>query len=375
MSLKPWKTRTLGAALVAGAIFAVPGAATATTPVGDPSVGTVKAHVNLSLGALAKVEALVEAGKDGRALKVFLKSRAEIGRARADVATMLKTATSTGDTVDAATALSLVADLQLGNIPNILAMLDEVEGKVEAALAKAALADAQARNRAVDVLQVLLTTVPEEARGVISELISKLISDEGAGVGLQVDLLADMELTAPIMRLVTRTLDTVLDGQARGAGIMSQLLPLLPEDAQQALTEALDLVKQQQEAAFELLNTVLDTVPIPPFVRNIVDGIIEQTQSLLNGLFGVIVSPTDSTGEVSTPSTPSAPSPVVPGLGGVIPNIGGLIPDVGALLGGVLDPSKLVGSLLPGGLNPFDILRNLLGGIQVPTGGTGGLFG
>jgi hypothetical protein len=401
------RRRMLGLALATGAALAIPTAAQAQTVSVNASL---KAHVKASTTLLNKATKLAAAGKDDLALKAFVQSRLEVARARADVTAILRVATTPKLRVDAAAAIGAVAQLHSVNVVKLLSLVDDVEGKFEKLLTEAAKADTLARNTAVEVLNILMAAVPQAARADVSGMISALVTGRGVDVDAQVQLLVGSDLPASLKAVVTKTLSAGLTGQAQAAAIVAELIPLAPPSARAILVKVFETVRTEQQAAFEALNEILSTAPIPPSVRALVRGIMAQVNALIADLYasvgthGGTTTPaggtTPSTGGTSTTS-PSIPVPgiglpgmgglpdlghLIPDLGHLIPDVKGLIPDLrtlvptvkaipahllNGLLGpGGLNPMQLVTGFLGGNFNPFDILHQITGGLTIPVLGT-----
>jgi hypothetical protein len=142
----------VGAVLVAGAL-AFPVGASAHIQTG---VSSVKAHTNRADVALDRAVALFEKNRDGRAKQSFHRSRREMGQATAEAARLRRAANSGSARAAAARAQTLVADQQDENIEQLTELLDEVEGRVKNAIARAALADTRGRVKALAIIEVLL---------------------------------------------------------------------------------------------------------------------------------------------------------------------------------------------------------------------------
>jgi hypothetical protein len=105
--------RALGAALVVGASLALPAAALAA---GGNAAVNVKAHVSGSQAALKLAIKLSASGQLDKSFTAFLKSRTELGQARAGVIGLLQGALDPVARANAAKALALLGQLEDTNI-------------------------------------------------------------------------------------------------------------------------------------------------------------------------------------------------------------------------------------------------------------------
>lgn len=407
------RVRTLGLALAAGAALAIPAGAAAQG--GPSSIADVQVHAKASQIALSGAVRAAVGSNDAPALKLFLKSRVELAKARTEANGIVKNAITAEARVKAANALSIVANVESNGLPKLLGMVDDVTGSLQKAVAKATLVDTLARDRAVDVLQVLLAGVPAAAQNVISQTVSSLMTGHTDEVHLGASILVDVNVPAAVKSILSTVLGAGLEGQAGAAGGLKDIVGILPQPVQDTLTSTFDMVKQEQQKAFGVLDNVLDVAPLPAPVRSIITNVMNMTQNLLNGLFSsltpappVATTPAPSTGG-TTPSVSPAPGGTVAPVTGptdllsgilgagsmpinLINSILGSIPNpmnlVSGLLGGLtgttqtttpapttgtpstgsfLDPTQLLNALLPGGLNPFQLLGGILGGAPATT--------
>jgi hypothetical protein len=357
--------RAIGAALAVGASLALPAAALA---VGGNAGVSVKAHVNGSQTALKLAIKLSASGQLDKSFTAFLRSRTELGKARAGVIGLLKGALTPLARADAAKALALLGQLEDTNISKLTSLLDDVTGPFQKAVAKANLTDTAARDRAIGILEALLPGLPSIVQGPISNVISGLMAGNGVQVQSQASLLANVGLTPDIKKLVTQAIGTGLQGQAQSMVGIQSILGVIPGPVQQQLQSALDLAKGQTKIAFDMVGGVMKNAPVPPAVSSLVTGILNQVQGILDGVFGMFGS-SPAAGPANGPANGPAAGPV----GGILP--GGLIPDLGGIItcvfpSGLPTTASLVGGALPVGLDPTKIVGCLTGALGVgnPTG-------
>lgn len=172
------------AVLVAGAL-AFPVGASAHVGTG---VSSVRAHTDKADAALDRAVALFERNRDGRGEQSLRRSRREMGQATAEAARLRRTARSASARAAAARAQVLVADQLEENVELLEGLLDEVEGRVENLVAKAALADTRGLDKAIAIIEVLLEQgLPSQAiaglNAALSALSQALEGHAGEGPG------------------------------------------------------------------------------------------------------------------------------------------------------------------------------------------------
>jgi hypothetical protein len=348
----------VGAALALGASLALPAALAQGAPAPSASV---KAHVNGSQAALKLAIRLSSNGQADAAFKAFLKSRTELGKARAGVISLLKGALTPLARADAAKALALLGMLEDTNVSKLTGLLDDVDGTFQKAVAKANLNDTAARDRAIGILQALLPGLPAVVQGPIGSVIGSLMNGNGVQLSGQASLLAG-GLVPDVSKLVSKALGIGLQGQAQALVGVQSIIGAVPGPVQQQLESAMQIAKGQTETAFGLIDGALGMTPAP--VRSTLTGIFGQVQGVLNTVFGML-------GQLPavTPAVPAVPAATpAPGVvPSVVPDLGGIIKCV--FPNGVPTPASLAGGVLPAGLDPTKILGCLTGGgLTDPTG-------
>src|SRR5205085_4509017 len=124
-------------------------------------------------------------------------------------------------------------------------------------------------------------------QGPISSAISGLMAGNGAQVQSQASLLANVGLTPDIKKLLSQAIGTGLQGQVQSLVGIQSILGVIPGPVQQQLQSALDLAKSQTKTAFQMVEGVLKTAPVPPAVSSIVNGVMSTVQGVLDTVFGM----------------------------------------------------------------------------------------
>ena len=348
-------------ALAAAALPAVAIAApAAASPLAGAAVGaTIKVHVNGSYAALNMAVRLSASGHANQAFVAFRKSRTELGKARAGVIALLKAAKTPAARADAAKALALLGKLEHTNISKLSALLDDVGGPFQKAVAKANLTDTAARDRAIGILQALLPGLPAVVQGPISNVIGSLMNGNGGQVKIQAELLSAKDVTPDIKKIVSQAIGTGLQGQAQALVGIQSIIGAVPGPAQQQLQSALDLAKTQTMSALNMVQGILKNAPVPPGVASMINGILGQMQTLLNQMFGMFAPASPA-----APAPATTPAPTGPAGPSILPDLGGILKCV--FPAGLPSPTSLVGGALPAGFDPSKILGCLTGGNGVP---------
>jgi hypothetical protein len=386
----------LGIALAASAALTIPTGALAAPGGTGATQDAVQAHANRSHAALVQAARIARGSNDRHAQRLFMRSRSELGKARAGANAIVRRATTPGARAHAAEALGVVASLESKNLPQLIGMVDDVSGAFQKAVAKAALVDTLARDRAVDVLQVLLAGVPAAALETISDTVATLMTGHTDEVSAGVGVIGQIDIPGTVKSILSTTLGAGMHGQAGSAGGLRDIIGALPGTVQDTLSSAFDLVKQEQQKAFTLLNQTLTAVPLPASVRSIITGVMETTRSLLDGLLSslapsqpVATTPPAPAAPVTVPSVGSGtPAPVVTGptdllsgilgagsmpinlLNSILNSIPNPLTLINGILGAVPNPMSIVGNVVNAVPNPTTLMSGILGGLS--TGLTGG---
>jgi hypothetical protein len=369
-------SRSLAAALAAGALIAIPAAASAA-----PSAS---AHVSASAvvtaqtvqadKALDRALAMFTKGADRAALNSFHQSRMHLAKAMSATAKLTNKAKTDKARAEAAKAWGVIAMQRDENLAQLVKIIEKVNAKTDKIVAKVLLADTKHRDVAISVIQDLINAgVTPQAEAGLNRIIAALSTGRAAEIGAQVGLLTETKLPEAAQQSVAIAIQTNVAAQARVAAVLDELIPQLPEDARAELEKALKLVKAQLAAAAEMMEQVTNL--LPPFIRPLIEGVLHDIQELVDAITAPLVS-----GEVVTPPEAPATETPVPG----VPTIPGVeIPQVPMpfpipLPDFVLD---IINSFLPGGLPmetsgfqlPF--VSDFLGGMFGEGGFLGGFFG
>src|SRR5712691_7532771 len=152
-------TKSLAAALAAGALIALPALGSASP---QSALEQVKTHTDRAQSALTKAQTLFGKGKDAQAAQSFGRSRSELGIAASEAAKLIRTASTSAERVEAAKALRLVASQRARNLPTLAQLTIPAQGAVESQIAQAALADTTGRDKAIGILTSIAGKVPAQ---------------------------------------------------------------------------------------------------------------------------------------------------------------------------------------------------------------------
>jgi hypothetical protein len=304
-----------------------------------------------------------------------MRSRSELGKARVGANAIVKRAVTPDARVHAAEALGIVASLESKNLPQLIGMVDDVSGAFQKAVAKAALVDTLARDRAVDVLQVLLAGVPAAALDTLSDTVASLMTGHTDEVSAGVGVLGQLDVPNTVKSILSTALGAGMHGQAGSAGGLRDIIGSLPDGIQDTLTSAFDLVKLEQQKAFNLLNQTLAGVPLPASIRSIITGVMNTTRTLLDGLLSSL-APTQSVATTAPATNPAPAAPVtVPSVGGaVVPVVTGPTDLLSGILGAGSMPINLLNSILGSIPNPLTLINGILGAMPNPMTMVGGVL-
>lgn len=374
-------SRTLAAAIAAGALIAIPATASASQ---GPSASAVKSYTVKADTSLDHAVQLFNRGNDATGIKAFKQSRFFLGKAKALSTLLTKTADTDAERAQAAKAWQFLAVERDENLAQLTKLLSTVNASTDKIIATALLADTKHRDAAIGIIQDLIDQgVTSSAEAGLNRIIAALTSGRAAEIGAQVNVLAEVKLPVDAQKAIALAIQANLGAQARVAAVLDSLIPQLPEDARGQLEKALDLVNQQLEAAADMMDDVDDL--LPPFVRPMVQGILNDVKDMIAAITAPFVqTPGTDTPTTGTPGTdPTTPTtePQVP-VPFPIPMPSFVMDIINQILPGGL-PIPSTGVPVPGmqdffnsffGQNGF--MSGLFGGGAGTGGGMfGGLFG
>ena len=257
------RSRALGAAIAAGALVALPAAASAA-PV--DAAAKVAVHTDRADAALDRASELFAAGRERPAVNALNRSRIALRQALKVSVKVVRKADTDEERGVAATAVIDVAKQMDENIPTLVGLIEKADTpRADVRLAKAALADARAREKAIAILQELIEDgLSDEAEAAVAAAIAALSTDRAAEIAKANEVLADPEVSKAAGRHVRLTIDVSLRGQERAEAIQQQLITHLPEAARQGLQRAQDAIDAEREkpAAGETEDPA--TTPVAP---------------------------------------------------------------------------------------------------------------
>lgn len=303
-----YRSRTIGTALAVGAIVALPGVASAHPAV---AVSTVTAHTDRADAALARASALFAAGKDAKATVAFAQSRAQTRAAVAAAAKLVHTAKTPAERAAAARALRAVATAQDAQIPDVVKLLGPAKPAAESPIAAAALADTRGRDKAIGILNALLTEgVPSGARAGIGRAIAALSIDRSAEVSAEATVAAGADVSPRTAATLAKVIDANLRGQARATAILTTLKGRLPAAAAAGLDRALVAVATEQGEASATLRTAAPGMPEP--VQEFVGQVADRAADKAAGMRAQVPPPPPVPANAGAPQTPAGPPAETP---------------------------------------------------------------
>jgi hypothetical protein len=328
-------SRTLAAAIAAGALIAIPATASASE---GPSATDVKSYTAKADLSLDRAVAMFTRGNDAPGLKAFRLSRAYLGKANALSTLLTNNADTDAERAQAARAWQFLAVERDENLAQLATLLEKVNAQTDKIVATALLADTKHRDAALGIIQDLIDQgVSENAEAGLNRIIAALTSGRATEIGAQVNLLAEIKLPNDAQKSIALAIQANLGAQARVAAVLDSLIPQLPEEARGQLEKALDLVNKQLEAAAAMLDDVDDL--LPPFVRPMVQGILDDVKDMIAAITAPWVqAPVAETPSTGTPTT----DPETPATGSQVP-----MPFPIPMPSFVMD---IINQFLPGGL-------------------------
>jgi hypothetical protein len=299
-------SRTLAAAVAAGALIAIPATASAAP---GPSAASVKAYTVKADAALDRAVAMFEKDNDRAGIRQFRLSRAWLGKAKMMSTRLANRADTAGERTRAANAWRLIALQRDENMDELVALFDKVNAAVDKMVAQALLADTKHRDAAIATIQELIDAgVNPKVETSLNELIAHFSSGRATEIGQQMNALAEVKLPTEAQKAVAMAIQTSLASQARAAALLNGLIPQLPDASRTQLQAALDMVHDQLQAAYELMDDVVDLMP--PFVRPMVEKMLADVKAMIAAIAAPFVP--SAPPAPTTPTAPSTPPPPPP---------------------------------------------------------------
>lgn len=269
-------------ALIASGALALPAGANAADI--QTAVSAVQAHTDRADSALDRAVALYEKNADRSARRAYATSRKEMGLAKAAAAKARRQAHTSSEQVKAAKAQELVADQLDSNVEELVGVMPEAPARDENKIASAARADTKGREKAIGVLTVLLTKVPEQARTAIAKALAQLSTNRDSEAKAEARTLTSKHVSNKNKRRVMSALRTSVDGQVTASQTLALLIASsdMPAESKQGLQTAYDNVTAEHGSVADILSRLSSRMPA--FARTFVEGIITQARTDAQGM-------------------------------------------------------------------------------------------
>lgn len=290
------------------AVAAVVPAAGASAHI-NVGVDSVKKHTDRADSGLDRAVALFERNADRRGSRELARSRRELGRATAEAARLRRQARTQNQRAEAARATTLVAAQRDENIEPLVGALDEVSGRVENTVAKAALADTRGRDKAMAVISSLLEQgVSEKAAVGLSKALAALAQERDGEIRAEATELVGRDVSRSGKRRLARTVGANVAGQSTAAQKLAALIadPDMPAEAKPGLQRAYDAVIAEHAGIADILTRFSDRMPA--FVRSFVEQVVTQARSDAQGMRENRPAPPTG-GQQTWPTAPSQAGP------------------------------------------------------------------
>jgi hypothetical protein len=211
----------------------------------NPSLATVFDHTRAADRALERALAEWDAHALGAARSDFATNRAQMGKAVAEKAQLIKDATTPAERLAAAKAVVAVARQATVDETAFAKVARDLRrgSKLQRRVLRAASVDT-ARAKALAVLNDLLASLPDAAQTHVANAIARLtLSHEGAVRQLGKDVTSS-RVGATAKAIAAADLEADVHGQAHAVNLLQALMPLLPAQAQSGLQTSLDAIGQ-----------------------------------------------------------------------------------------------------------------------------------
>ena len=208
-----------------------------------PSLTTVLGHTRAADRALERALAEWDAHALGTARSDFATNRAELGKAVAEKAQLIKDASTPAERLAAAKAVVAVARQATVDETAFAKVARDLRrgSKLQRRVLRAASVDT-ARAKALAVLNDLLDSLPDAAQTHVANAIARLtLSHEGAVRQLGKNVTSS-RVGAAAKAIAAADLEADVHGQAHAVNLLQALMPLLPAQAQSGLQTSLDAI-------------------------------------------------------------------------------------------------------------------------------------
>jgi hypothetical protein len=245
------------AALCATLAFAPAGLAHA-----NPSLATVLAHTRAADVALDRAIANFNAHALGAGRSQFATNRAQMGKAVAEKAALIREATTPAERLTAAKAVVAVAK-QAGVDATAFARATRAlprGSKLQLAVVRAAAADS-ARSTAVAKLTELLASAPNAAQAGLTKALARLTMSHQPTVTQLGRAVTSRAVGSAAKAAAAAAISTDVTGQARAINVIQALQPLLPAQAQNGIATALEAIGMSLDAQSRALEAVAAHAP------------------------------------------------------------------------------------------------------------------
>ena len=267
---------------------------------------TVAVHTDRADAALARAVELFEANRDRRGARALKVNRAEIGKATVAAAKLLRDADSGAERRTAAKALRLVATTRDDAVETLVAAVEEASGRVDSAIAQAALSDTRGREKALAVLGALTDELPEQAQAGVAKAIAALSTDRAPEARAEAAAIASGAISTRAQRTLAKALEANLDRQVVAAETLRALIASddVSGSGKAGLRRAYDAVTADHAAAAAAVGEFSDRMP--EWARAFVEQVVAQAQEDATQM-------RENRPEPPNPSTPEPPvEPVQP---------------------------------------------------------------
>jgi hypothetical protein len=331
------------------ALAAVPATASATSLDSTRSSNqTVQAHVTKAQKAVKRLQRAVRTG-NGAVVKRELKTARSQTVAAARVARRMTYAASTDPQEIAATQALTLAGTQYEQLTEaITALVDEINGRAQALIAKAISPSIAGKQQIIDLLNSMVDKVPAEVQPVLASVIAALSVGDATGVENLDDAVDSGTLPVNISAIVTQALNLATESIQSAFDTVQSLLPLLPPAAQGPLAAILDKVTSAEgnivpdvlTTVTGLIDSILGSLPFAGGTTatgsfglgGLLDGLVGDGAETVPGGAGTTISNLLG-GVLGGGSAPAGSTAPATGAGGILTSVTGMI---NGLLGGLL---------------------------------------
>ncbi|HET9720078.1 MAG TPA: hypothetical protein VFP55_08385 [Solirubrobacteraceae bacterium] len=300
-STKVARARTVSLTTFAAvAALAAPAAASAADI--QTAVSAVQSHTTHANAALTRAVSLFKHGNDSLGTKQFTISQKQLGLAQAAAGKLQAQAHTPSAKAQAAQAEIEVAKQDEASIVKLSALVPDASGKVQNAIAQAALSDTTAQNKALAVLAAVELRAPAQAQAGLARAVEAISTATQREVSAEANAATDNSDSTTSANTLANAIKTAVSGQGTASTKLAALVASssTPAAALPGLEKAYSEVTTQQGSIANILSHL--SARMPASIQSFVSAIITQARTNASNMQNNRPTPPTGGGAGSNPT-------------------------------------------------------------------------